>query len=72
MIKFVGLESSKSQKVGMFSAGIKRKLAIAKSIINNLGVLFMDEPSVGLDPQSQKMVRDLVMDLAFNQEITVF
>ena len=72
MLDFVGLKYSNSQKTGTFSKGMKRKLSLAKSIINDPEVLFLDEPTAGLDPEAQKMVRELILDLARNKEITVF
>ncbi|MDZ7838257.1 MAG: ATP-binding cassette domain-containing protein [Actinomycetota bacterium] len=57
-----------TQKVGTFSSGMKRKLALAKSIINDPQILFLDEPTAGLDPETQKMVRELIMDLVGNNE----
>lgn len=72
LLDFVSLPSSEDQKAGSFSTGMKRKLSLAKAIINDPEVLFLDEPTAGLDPESQKMVRDLIMDLAVNKRITVF
>ncbi|MBN2072624.1 MAG: ABC transporter ATP-binding protein [Actinobacteria bacterium] len=72
LLDFVGINYSGNQKTGTFSTGMKRKLSLAKSIINDPEVLFLDEPTAGLDPEAQKMVRELILDLAKNKEITVF
>ena len=72
LLDFVSLPYSDDQKAGLFSTGMKRKLSLAKAIINDPEVLFLDEPTAGLDPESQKMVRDLITDLAKNKRITVF
>jgi ABC-2 type transport system ATP-binding protein len=72
LLNFVGLPYQNDQQAGSFSTGMKRKLSLAKSIINDPEVLFLDEPTAGLDPESQKMVRDLITDLATNKKITVF
>jgi ABC-2 type transport system ATP-binding protein len=72
LIKLVGLSEYTHQKAGTFSTGMKRKLSLAKSIINDPEVLFLDEPTAGLDPESQKLVRELILDLAVNRKITIF
>ena len=72
LLEFVGLSDRKNDKVGKFSKGMKRKLALARAIIHEPSVLFLDEPSAGLDPEAQKMVRDLILRLSGEQRITVF
>lgn len=72
LLSVMGLSDRKNDKVGTFSKGMKRKLALAKAIINNPAVLFLDEPSAGLDPEAQKMVRDLLIQLRQKYEMTIF
>jgi ABC-2 type transport system ATP-binding protein len=72
LLDFAGLSRDKDRKVGQFSRGMKRKLALARALIHQPGVLFMDEPTAGLDPEAQKMVRDLVLQLSRDEHITVF
>lgn len=64
LFRFVGLYERRREKVGLFSKGMRRKLAIARAIINDPEVLFLDEPSSGLDPDAQRMVRNLILELS--------
>jgi ABC-2 type transport system ATP-binding protein len=72
ILDFVGLSERRYDRVGEFSKGMKRRLALARSIIHDPDVLFYDEPSTGLDPEAQKMVRDLILRLAREKGNTVF
>jgi len=72
LLQFIGLYDRKNDKVGKFSKGMKRKLALARAIIHDPEVLFLDEPSAGLDPEAQKMVRDLILQLSGEERITIF
>lgn len=63
LLESFGLSEAAEQRVGAYSGGMKRKLDIAMSLMGNPGVLFLDEPTTGLDPQSRirmwKMIRQL-------------
>jgi ABC-2 type transport system ATP-binding protein len=72
LLNFVGLSDRQNDRVGVFSKGMKRRLALARSIIHDPEVLFCDEPSAGLDPEAQKMVRDLILRLSREKGRTVF
>jgi len=72
LLEFVGLSDRQNDKVGTFSKGMKRRLALARSIIHDPDVLFYDEPSAGLDPEAQKMVRDLILRLSGEKGRTIF
>jgi len=72
LLEFVGLSDRQNDKVGTFSKGMKRRLALARSIIHDPEVLFYDEPSAGLDPEAQKMVRDLILRLSREKGRTIF
>jgi len=71
LLDFVGLSDRKDDKVGKFSKGMKRKLGLARAIIHDPEVLFLDEPSSGLDPEAQRMVRDLIFQLS-KEKRTIF
>lgn len=72
LLDFVGLSDRTDSRVGDFSKGMKRRLALARSIIHDPDVLFYDEPTSGLDPEAQKMVRDLILYLARERGRTIF
>jgi len=72
LLDFVGLSDRQNDRVGVFSKGMKRRLALARSIIHDPEVLFYDEPSAGLDPEAQKMVRDLILRLSGEKGRTIF
>jgi len=72
LLEFTGLSDRKDDKVGKFSKGMKRKLALARAIIHDPNVLFLDEISAGLDPEAQKMLRDLMLRLSGEERITIF
>jgi len=72
LLDFVGLLGRQHDRVGEFSKGMKRRLALARSIVHDPDVLFYDEPSSGLDPEAQKMVRDLILTMAREKGRTIF
>lgn len=67
----VGLLDAGGQKVKAYSSGMKQRLLIARSLINNPRLLFLDEPTRGLDPASAHDIRAIVRDLA-DRGTTVF
>ncbi len=72
MLEFAGLTGRKNDRVGNFSKGMKRKLGLARALIHDPEVLFLDEPTAGLDPEAQKMVRDLLLRLSGERKMTIF
>ncbi len=72
LLGFVGLADKRDTKIGTFSTGMKRKLGLARAIVHDPELLFLDEPSAGLDPEAQLMVRELLQELAEARKITVF
>jgi ABC-2 type transport system ATP-binding protein len=70
-LTMLGLWEKKDVMAGTFSKGMKQKLAIARALIHDPRVLFMDEPTANLDPESSKTVRDFIMDLK-KEKRTIF
>jgi ABC-2 type transport system ATP-binding protein len=60
----VGLSEAAARKVKTYSTGMKQRLLIARGLINKPRVLFLDEPTRGLDPSSARDLRDLIADLS--------
>jgi len=63
LLKTVGLIEHRDRIAGVFSGGMKQRLSLAASIISNPKILFMDEPTTGLDPQSRIAIRELTEHL---------
>jgi len=72
LLSLIGLSDKADEKVGNFSTGMGRKLGIARAILHEPDVLFLDEPASGLDPEAQRMVRDLILRLSETESMTVF
>ncbi|MCW2959688.1 MAG: ATP-binding cassette protein [Thermoleophilia bacterium] len=68
----VGLEEAADRKVGGFSGGMKRRLDLALALVHEPRVLFLDEPTTGLDPQSRTSLWEEVRRLAREDGVTVF
>jgi ABC-2 type transport system ATP-binding protein len=62
-LTMLGLWEKRDVAAGTFSKGMKQKLAIARALIHDPQVLFMDEPTANLDPESSKTVRDFILEL---------
>jgi ABC-2 type transport system ATP-binding protein len=70
-LEMLGLWEKRRVSVGTFSKGMKQKLAIARALIHEPQVLFMDEPTSNLDPEAAKTVRDFILDLK-KEKKTIF
>jgi len=72
LLNFAGLADRKNDSVGTFSRGMRRKLGLVRALLHSPDMLLLDEPSAGLDPESQKMVRELILSLSEQAGLTVF
>ena len=70
-LAFVGLENTGSKKAGKFSLGMRQRLGIAMAIVGNPEMLILDEPINGLDPQGIIQIRDLIIKLNQEKEMTI-
>jgi ABC-2 type transport system ATP-binding protein len=70
-LEMLGLWEKRSVLAGIFSKGMKQKLAIARALIHEPEILFMDEPTANLDPESAKTVRDFILELK-KEKRTIF
>src|SRR4051794_38132991 len=62
LLDTVGLGDSANMPVGQFSKGMKTRLSVARAILHNPELLFLDEPTTGLDPVNSMRVRDLIRE----------
>ena len=72
VLEMVGLWDRRSSKVGTFSGGMKRRLEIARGLLHSPRVLFLDEPTVGLDPQTRSSIWRYIRELKQAEDITIF
>ncbi len=71
LLEMVGLRERANDLVATYSGGMRRRLEIARGLIHSPEVLFLDEPTIGLDPQSRRAVWDLLEELRKESEITI-
>ncbi len=72
VLEMVGLWERRNSAVATFSGGMKRRLEIARGLMHSPRVLFLDEPTVGLDPQTRSSIWTYIRELKAAEDITIF
>jgi ABC-2 type transport system ATP-binding protein len=72
VLEMVGLWERRDGKVMTFSGGMRRRLEIARGLMHSPRVLFLDEPTLGLDPQTRSSIWSYIAELRESEEITIF
>ena len=72
VLEMVGLWERRDSVVMTYSGGMKRRLEIARGLLHAPHVLFLDEPTVGLDPQTRASIWEYINDLKSREDITIF
>lgn len=71
LLAMVDLDTDATQRVGSFSKGMKTKLNFARALLNNPEMLFLDEPTTGLDPVSARQIKNIIYEKK-KQGVTIF
>jgi len=71
-LDFLSIRDLGDRRVGEFSKGMRQRVGLAQAILHRPKVLFLDEPSSGLDPMGMKMLRDLIVRLNHEWGMTIF
>jgi len=72
ILKFCELWSRRKMKVETFSGGMKRRLELVRALIHWPQILFLDEPTIGLDPQTRKKIWDYIFTIRKKKNVTIF
>ena len=72
LLEKVGLAAKSSIPIGYYSRGMKQRLGLARTLINEPKIIFLDEPTLGLDPKGQQDIQKILMDLNHENNVTIF
>lgn len=72
VVRLVGMENRIHEKVKKYSLGMKQRIGLAQAILHRPKILILDEPTNGLDPAGIKELRDILKNLAHNENVAVF
>jgi ABC-2 type transport system ATP-binding protein len=72
LLEKVGLAAKAFAPIGYYSRGMKQRLGLARALINNPKIIFLDEPTLGLDPKGQQDIQKILLDLNREREVTIF
>jgi ABC-2 type transport system ATP-binding protein len=72
LLEIVGLHGKESHLIRSYSRGMRQRLGIARALINRPKLLFLDEPTNGLDPKGRRDIHDLLIDLNRDHDTTIF
>src|SRR5215204_2960740 len=72
LLERVGLSGAGDRKIGTYSGGMRRRLDLALSLVHSPGIIFLDEPTTGLDPHSRAALWEEVRRLARDEGVTIF
>src|SRR5262249_18247060 len=72
VLEMVGLWERRRSQVLTYSGGMRRRLEIARGLMHSPRVLFLDEPTIGLDPQTRSSIWSYIAELKEAEEITIF
>jgi ABC-2 type transport system ATP-binding protein len=72
LLELVELWDRRKNRVSTYSGGMKRRLEIARGLLHHPKVLFLDEPTLGLDPQTRRHIWDYILALRQREELTIF
>ncbi len=72
LLKFIELWDRRNELVKNFSGGMKRRLEIARGLIHHPRILFLDEPTLGLDPQTRNHIWSYIQRLNKEEQMTIF